>query len=62
MVPSGIRLGSPAMTTRGFKEKEAELVANLIADVLDAPENDAVLNATQLAVEKLCQNFPVYGS
>lgn len=62
MVTSGIRLGSPAMTTRGFKEKEAELVANLIADVLDAPENDAVLNATQLAVEKLCQNFPVYGS
>lgn len=62
MVTSGIRLGSPAMTTRGFKEKEAELVANLIADVLDAPENDAVLNATQLAVEKLCQNFPVYGA
>ncbi len=62
MVTSGIRLGSPAMTTRGFKEKEAELVANLIADVLDAPENNAVLNATQLAVEKLCQNFPVYGS
>lgn len=62
MVTSGIRLGSPAMTTRGFKKKEAELVANLIADVLDAPENDAVLNATQLAVEKLCQNFPVYGS
>lgn len=62
MVTSGIRLGSPAMTTRGFKEKEAELVANLIADVLDAPENDAVLNATQLAVEKLCQNFPVYGT
>ncbi len=61
MVTSGIRLGAPAMTTRGFKEKEAELVANLIADVLDAPENDAVLNATQLAVEKLCQNFPVYG-
>ena len=62
MITSGIRLGSPAMTTRGFKEKEAELVANLIADVLDAPENNAVLNATQLAVEKLCQNFPVYGS
>lgn len=62
MVTSGIRLGAPAMTTRGFKEKEAELVANLIADVLDAPENDAVLNATQLAVEKLCQNFPVYGA
>ena len=61
-ITSGIRLGSPAMTTRGFKEKEAESVANLIADVLDAPDNESVLNATKSAVSKLCQSFPVYGS
>ena len=61
-ITSGIRLGSPAMTTRGFKEKEAESVANLIADVLDAPDNESVLSATKSAVEKLCQDFPVYGS
>ena len=42
-VTSGIRLGSPAMTTRGFKENEAVEVANLIADVLDAPKNEQVL-------------------
>ena len=40
-VTSGIRLGSPAMTTRGFKEAEAELTANLIADVLDNPRDEA---------------------
>lgn len=62
MVTSGIRLGAPAMTTRGFKEKEAELVANLIADVLEDSHNQAVLEQTQQEVKKLCQAFPVYGA
>jgi glycine hydroxymethyltransferase len=61
MVTSGIRIGSPAMTTRGFSEIEAEKIANLIADVLDAPEDQAVLAKTREAVAKLCAAFPVYG-
>src|SRR6185312_4344147 len=42
-VTSGIRVGSPAMTTRGFRDHEAEQLANLIADVLEAPQNDLVI-------------------
>ena len=60
-VTSGIRLGTPAMTTRGFTEIEAEKVANLIADVLDAPKDEAVLAAVRVAVAALCEKFPVYG-
>jgi len=60
-VTSGIRLGSPAMTTRGFTELEAEEVAHLLADVLDAPEDEAVLAATREKVAALCGKFPVYG-
>ena len=60
-ITSGIRLGSPAMTTRGFKEKEAQIVANLIADVLSDPENSTVLAQTKEKVNALCQAFPVYG-
>ena len=61
-VTSGIRIGSPAMTTRGFKELEAEKLANLIADVLDAP-NDAVVIARVVAeVKQLTAQFPVYGA
>jgi len=61
-VTSGIRIGSPAMTTRGFTEIEAELVANLIADVLDAPGDDTVIGRVTGEVKKLCQKFPVYGA
>ena len=61
MVTSGIRIGSPAMTTRGFTEIEAEEVANLIADVLDAPNDEQVLAATRESVAALCKRFPVYG-
>ncbi len=61
MVTSGIRIGSPAMTTRGFKEIEAELLANLIADVLDAHDNDKVTRRVAGEVKKLCDKFPVYG-
>ena len=59
-VTSGIRLGSPAMTTRGFKENEAIEVANLIADVLDAPKNEQVLANVKERVASLVARFPVY--
>jgi glycine hydroxymethyltransferase len=49
------------MTTRGFTEIEAEQIAHLIADVLDAPEDDAVLARVRGKVAELCAKFPVYG-
>ncbi len=61
MVTSGIRIGTPAMTTRGFTEIEAERVANLIADVLDAPTDAAVHERVRKDVAVLCAKFPVYG-
>jgi glycine hydroxymethyltransferase len=61
MVTSGIRLGSPAMTTRGFMETEAVRTANLIADVLDAPRDEAKLAAVRAEVAVLARRFPVYG-
>lgn len=60
-VTSGIRIGSPAITTRGFKEAEAEQVAHLIADVLDNPENADIIAATKAKVHALTDQFPVYG-
>jgi len=60
-VTSGIRLGTPAMTTRGFKEIEAEHLANLIADVLEAPADEAVLSRVANEVKAMCVKFPVYG-
>ncbi|MDZ7858398.1 serine hydroxymethyltransferase [Sphaerotilus sp.] len=60
MVTSGIRLGSPAMTTRGFKEEQAVLTANLIADVLEAPTDEAVLARVREQVAVLTRDFPVY--
>jgi len=59
-VTSGIRLGSPAMTTRGFKEAEAEKVANLIADVLENPSDAANLERVRTEVKALTARFPVY--
>lgn len=59
-VTSGIRLGSPAMTTRGFKEAEAELTANLIADVLDNPTDAANIEEVRRRVNELTARFPVY--
>ncbi len=60
-VTSGIRIGTPAMTTRGFSEIEAEKVAHLIADVLEHPSDDAVIAKVRGKVSELCKRFPVYG-
>ncbi|NOL49278.1 serine hydroxymethyltransferase [Pelistega europaea] len=59
-VTSGIRVGTPAATTRGFKEAEIELTANLIADVLDNPTDEANLAAVRAKVHELTKRFPVY--
>lgn len=60
-VTSGIRLGTPALTTRGFKEAEAVLTANLVADVLDNPRDAANIAAVRARVGELTGRFPVYG-
>ena len=59
-VTSGIRLGTPAMTTRGFKEEETRKVGNLIADLLSAPEDAQVLERVRTEVDQLTAMFPVY--
>jgi glycine hydroxymethyltransferase len=60
MVTSGIRLGTPAMTTRGFKEEQVRATANLLADVLDDPRNEANIAAVRAKVAALTRDFPVY--
>ena len=61
MVTSGIRLGSPAMTTRGFKEEQARQTGHLIADVLDKPHDEGNIAAVRQKVTALTSAFPVYG-
>jgi glycine hydroxymethyltransferase len=61
MVTSGIRVGTPAMTTRGFRELEAEQTANLIADLLEAPNDPATIDRVRAEVGRLTAKFPVYG-
>jgi glycine hydroxymethyltransferase len=61
MITSGIRLGSPAMTTRGFKEEQARRTGHLIADVLDRPHDEAAIAAVRAQVSALTRAFPVYG-
>jgi len=60
MVTSGIRLGTPAMTTRGFKEEQARQTAHLIADVLDHPRDADHIAAVRAKVAVLTRDFPVY--
>ena len=60
MVTSGVRIGTPAMTTRGFKDEEASMTANLIADVLDKPRDAANIDAVRAKVHALTSRFPVY--
>ncbi len=60
MVTSGVRIGTPAMTTRGFKDEEARATAHLIADVLDNPRDDANIAAVRAKVNALTARFPVY--
>jgi glycine hydroxymethyltransferase len=60
-VTSGVRLGTPAMTTRGFTELEAQMTADLIADVLDNPHDQANLDSVRARVHALTAKFPVYG-
>jgi glycine hydroxymethyltransferase len=60
-VTSGIRIGSPAVTTRGFKETEVRELAEWVCDVLDNIENETVIANTREKVLALCARFPVYG-
>ncbi|WP_427911753.1 serine hydroxymethyltransferase [Ramlibacter sp. MMS24-I3-19] len=60
MVTSGVRIGTPALTTRGFKDEEARLTANLIADVLDRPRDANNIAAVRERVNALTRRFPVY--
>jgi glycine hydroxymethyltransferase len=61
MVTSGIRLGTPAMTTRGFMEEQARATAHLIADVLDKPHDDPTAARVKAGIAVLTTKFPVYG-
>ncbi|NPC56708.1 serine hydroxymethyltransferase [Caenimonas soli] len=60
MVTSGVRIGTPAMTTRGFKEEEARMTANMVADVLDNPRDANNIAAVRERVNALTRRFPVY--
>ena len=60
-VTSGLRIGTPAMTTRGFKETEAKQVANWVCDILDDINNAENIAKIKAAVVQLCEQFPVYG-
>ncbi|PID34445.1 MAG: serine hydroxymethyltransferase, partial [Thiotrichales bacterium] len=59
-VTSGIRVGTPAITTRGFKEDECRELAGLMADVMDNIEDDAVIEQVKAKVLTICRRFPVY--
>ncbi|MFS8524209.1 MAG: serine hydroxymethyltransferase [Limnochordales bacterium] len=61
MVTSGLRLGSPAATTRGMGPEEMRAIAGIIDDVLSAPEDERVLNSARERVRALCEQYPLYG-
>jgi glycine hydroxymethyltransferase len=60
MKASGIRIGTPALTTRGMKEPEMRLIAGLISEVLGDPENESVQRSVRNRVKDLCEQFPIY--
>src|SRR5215510_11122098 len=60
MVASGIRVGSPAVTTRGMREAEMDLIGEFIGRVVAAPEDDRVIGTVKSEVDRLCQRFPLY--
>jgi glycine hydroxymethyltransferase len=60
MVASGIRVGTPAVTTRGMRESEMDLIGELIARTLSAPDDEAALGMVRAEVERLCRKFPLY--
>ncbi len=59
-VTSGLRIGAPALTTRGMKEPEMKVIARFIKGVLEDPTNEKVLQDTRSAVTELCGGFPIY--
>ena len=60
MVASGVRIGTPAVTSRGMREPEMDLIAEFIATVLAAPEDDGVAASVRDRIEVLCRKFPLY--
>jgi len=61
-VTSGIRLGTPAVTTRGFKEKEIQTISNWICDVVLSNGDEKIINEVKNNVINMCKEFPVYNS
>jgi glycine hydroxymethyltransferase len=60
-VTSGLRIGTPAVTTRGYQESDCVDLANWICDVLDAPNDDKVIAAARVKATAQCAKYPVYG-
>jgi glycine hydroxymethyltransferase len=59
-VTSGLRIGTPAVTTRGMKEREMKLIADLIRRVMEKPQDENITENTRSAVAELCSGFPIY--